>query len=163
MQSFILPLYNVMYHAKYTGWRMLRIQEFLGWVRGMITKEQAGKIKKMVQDILDEKFNDQFVFDPIIVKNAFDYYDGTEYIRIYIVYDGDRELLDPGWTAGFACLLIPKLKALGIDDFPVKSFVDRAGWDAIQKGQYFEKDSFSQGYRYIDESEASAEAGQAFG
>lgn len=129
----------------------------------MITKEQAGKIKKMVRDILDERFNDQLVFDPIIVKNAFDYYDGTEYIRIYIVYDGEQELLDPGWTAGFACLLIPKLKALGIDDFPVKSFVDRAGWDAIQKGQYFEKDSFSQGYRYIDESEASAEAGQAFG
>lgn len=142
---------------------MLCIQDFSGWVRGMITKEQAGKIKEIVKDILDERFKDQFVFDPIVVRGAFDYCDNTEYIRIYIVYDGDQDLLDPGWTAGFACLLIPKLKALGIDDFPVKSFVDREAWDAVQRGQYFERDSFSQGYRYIDESEASTEASQAFG
>lgn len=123
----------------------------------MITKQQADAIEKIVREILDERFNGQFVFDPIVVRNAVDH-DGLDYIRIYIVYTGDQEQLDPSWTAGFAGRLIPKLTALGIDEFPVKSFVDRPGWDAVQEGRYFQRDSCFRGYRYI-EPEASTATG----
>ena len=120
----------------------------------MITKQQADEVEKIVREILDERFHGQFVFDPIVVRNAVDH-DGLDYIRIYIVYDGDQKQLDPGWTAGFAGRLIPKLMELGIDEFPIKSFVDRAGWDAVQEGRYFQRDPYFHGYKYI-EPEASA-------
>ncbi len=120
----------------------------------MITKKQADKIQVIVKDILNERFNGQLVFDPIVVKNAVDH-DGLDYIRIYIVYDGDRALLDPSWTAGFAGRIIPKLMELGINEFPIKSFVDRPGWDAVQEGRYFQRDRYFHGYKYI-EPESSA-------
>ena len=103
---------------------------------------------------MEERFNGQFVFDPIVVRNAVDH-DGLDYIRIYIVYDGEQKLLDPDWTVGFAGRIIPKLMELGIDEFPIKSFVDRAGWDAVQEGRYFQRDPYFHGYKYI-ESESSA-------
>ena len=120
----------------------------------MITKQQADEVEKIVREILEERFNGQFVFDPIVVRNAVDH-DGLDYIRIYIVYDGDQKLLDPGWTVGFAGRIIPKLMELGIDEFPIKSFVDRAGWGAVQEGRYFQRDPYFHGYKYI-ESESFA-------
>ena len=119
----------------------------------MITKQQADEVEKIVREILDQRFNGQFVFDPIVVRNAVDR-DGLDYTRLYIVYDGDRKRLDPGWTAGFAGRIMPKSTELGIDEFPIKSFVDRAGWDAVQEGRYFQRDPYVRGYRHI-EPEAS--------
>ena len=49
--------------------------------------------------ILEEKFGDKLVFDPIEVIPKIDL-DGDEYLHIYMVYDGDAKLLDPSWDIG---------------------------------------------------------------
>ena len=45
--------------------------------------------------MLTEPFQDEFVFDPIVVRPEIDH-DGDEYLEIYVVFDRDQKNLDPG-------------------------------------------------------------------
>ena len=88
------------------------------------------EVANIVRQTLDEKFGDSLVFDPIEVIPKVDH-DGDEYLHIYMVYDGDRKLLDPAWTLGFYGLIQPKLIELGIETLPSKSFVEKPEWEEV--------------------------------
>ena len=65
------------------------------------TVVDTDKIEKLIRDLLDERFGDEFVFDPIeITARVFD--DGEtadDFLQIYIVFEGDCERLPASWTA----------------------------------------------------------------
>ena len=94
------------------------------------------EVANIVRQILEEKFGDAIVFDPIEVRPRIDH-DGDEYLHIYIVYDGDGKLIDPGWSLGFVGLIIPELLELGVESLPSKSFVEKSEWEEV----YGSKDS----------------------
>ena len=101
-----------------------------------LTLEKLDKVASIVAAILEERFGDEFVFDPIVViPKVDDYYidDVFPYIHTYIVFDGDQAKLDPHWTAGMARRLIPRLTEIGVDDFPVTSFVSKSGWKQMER------------------------------
>ena len=62
------------------------------------------EVANIVRQTLEEKFGDTLVFDPIEVIPKVDL-DGDEYLHIYMVYDGDVELLDTAWTLSFHGLI----------------------------------------------------------
>ena len=99
-----------------------------------VTEEVIGKVTEIVRETLDERFSrDEFVFDPILVKEDIDHY-GDEFINIRIVYEGDRKFLDSRWTLGLVGRILPKMKAEGIHvaNFPHKSFIPRHEWEELQ-------------------------------
>ena len=88
------------------------------------------EVADIVRQNLEEKFGDTLVFDPIEVRPEIDH-DGDEYLHIYMVYDGDRKLLDPAWTLGFTGLIWQKLIELGVESVPTLSFVEKSEWEEV--------------------------------
>ena len=92
------------------------------------------EVANIVRQTLEEKFGDSLVFDPIEVIPKIDL-DGDEYLHIYMVYDGDYELLDTAWTLGLYGLLWPKLIELGVESVPSLSFVEKSDWEEVYEGK----------------------------
>ena len=93
----------------------------------MTTKMKLDQVADIVREILSDRFGDEFVFDPIDVIPRVDH-DGDEYLHIYIVFDGDQQLLDPEWTLGLGVRIWPQLIELGFPNPPAKSFIERSEW-----------------------------------
>ena len=109
----------------------------------MITEAQKGDVIKIVGDMLRERFEGLFVFDPILVESDIDH-DGDECWEVTIVYEGDIDLLDVKWTSDLIRQLELKLAPRGLDAFDYLGcrFVEKSEWDAFQDGRYFDEDLF---------------------
>ena len=102
----------------------------------MIEQELREKVADIVRSTLVEHFADKFVFDPIKVIPAIDEFgdgDGEAYLRIMIVFDGDQEALDPGWTSGLIRRIRPRLIEAGVREFPSPSFVKKSEWPQLER------------------------------
>ncbi len=86
------------------------------------------KVADIARDMVNERFGDDFVFDPIFVKEKVDH-DGDEYLQIYIIYDGDYKNLDPGWTVGMGLRMMPALLEIGVSEPPGHSFIEKTEWE----------------------------------
>ena len=82
-----------------------------------INTDIPDKVAGIVKDLLTERFRDEFVFHPIVVRPEIDH-DGDEYLEIYVVFDGDQKNLDPGWTLGLSGRIWPEVEAMGVPGVP---------------------------------------------
>lgn len=99
-------------------------------------RKRREKIAEIVKETLEERFADDFVFDPVLVMPAIDEYgdgSGEPYLQIMIVFDGDQKLLDPGWTSGLIRRIRPKLIEAGVEEFPSPSFITKAEWPRMER------------------------------
>ena len=87
------------------------------------------KVADIARGLLYERFQDDFVFDPIIVEPRIDH-EGIEYLQLYIVYDGEYSRLDPLWTARLGLMMEPALLELGITETPSKAYIEKSEWEA---------------------------------
>ena len=94
------------------------------------TLENVGKI---VRKMLEQRFADDFVFDPNRIMPTRGFRDADPYLKIMIVFDGDQKRLDPGWTGGLTGRLPPKLAELGIEDFPITYFIKKSEWPQMSR------------------------------
>ena len=97
----------------------------------LMVQERHEKVRSIVRETLAEHFADEFVFEPILIVPTVDEFgdgDGSTYLRILIVFDGDQEKLDPGWTSGLIGRIEPKLIEAGITEFPSPSFIKKSEW-----------------------------------
>ena len=95
-----------------------------------ISAETMDQVAALTRKILEERFGDDFVFDPILVMSRIDHY-GDEYVEIKVVYDGDMKNLDPGWTVGLSRRTWDALEALGVPGLPAGyGFVEKSDWEA---------------------------------
>ena len=101
----------------------------------MISREVADEVGRLVGKSLRERFQDDLIFDPIVVEPAIDH-DGVEYLDIFIIYEGDFGKLDPDWSSGLSMLLRPDLLSMGIASVPSHSFVPRSDWKEVFKEKH---------------------------
>ncbi len=94
----------------------------------MITQEQLDLVGEVVGAALRERFQDKFVFDPIVVMAKSDDWD-DDYLRIAVVFDGDQDLLDPALTIGAERQTRRELYDKGITQFPVVSYTEKSEWE----------------------------------
>ena len=90
------------------------------------------QVAEIVRAELDRHFQQHPAFGPILVDPAVDEYgdgDGSIYLRIRIIFDGDPEDLDSTWTSGLIRRIRPKLLDIGVKEFPVPSFIEKTEWD----------------------------------
>ena len=93
-------------------------------------KAVTDEVANIVRQALENHFGDMIVFDPILVMPKIDHY-GDEYLQIYIVFDGDQKLIDPGWTLGLIGRIRPNLIELGVETLPSKMFVEKSEWEEV--------------------------------
>ena len=87
------------------------------------------KVADIAKGLMEERFGDDFVFDPVFVKEKVDH-DDEDYLEIYIVYDGDYKNLDPGWTVGLGLRMMPALLKIGVTEPPAHALVEKSDWEA---------------------------------
>lgn len=90
------------------------------------------KVEGLVRKDLEERFGEEFVFDPIIVNPELDHY-GDEFLHIYIIFDGDQKNLDSKWTIGIETRLFDQLAE---EEWPLwagHSFISKPEWKKIYK------------------------------
>ena len=98
----------------------------------MTVDEATNEIKEMLERLLEERFEDELKFGPIVVMPHFDH-DGEEYLRSYIVFHGDQKKLDPIWTLRLSNLLWQRAEELGYPGIPIQLFVKSSEWPALEK------------------------------
>ena len=102
-----------------------------------VSEEVQQKVAGLMRALLDERFMDGFVFDPIIVQSEFDEYD-DEYLHVYVIYEGDLKNLDPGKTAGLSGLLWEDVAKLGYPHLPSRTFIEKSDWRKVFEKKYRE-------------------------
>lgn len=97
----------------------------------MINRETKEKVREIVKSDLDEYHYRDIVFGPIIVEQEVDEFDdgAPVYVDIKIIFDGDQENLAPHWISGMIPRIRPKLIEIGVDEFPIPSFIAKNEWD----------------------------------
>ncbi len=110
-------------------------QSFLEYGKRPTTPQEVIKrVESLIRNDLEERFKDEFVFDPIIVNPELDHY-GDEFLHIYIVYDGDRKKLDTKWTIGIETRLLQQLPEGELPHTPGHSFIPVSEWKKFYKEQ----------------------------
>ena len=98
----------------------------------MTVEEATDEIKQLIEALLRERFRDEIEFGPIVITPHFDH-DGEEYLRSYIVFQGDQKKLDPTWTLGLSRQLWPRAEELGYPGIPMQLFVEKSEWPALEE------------------------------
>jgi len=108
----------------------------------MISEGDRAKIVTITRKLLEDRFKDDFVFDPIAAVPKIDEY-GDEYVEIYIVFDGDQKKLDPVWTYRMVGEMLPELDDAGValPHYPGTSFVKKSDWKRLYRKRYGEYES----------------------
>ena len=102
-----------------------------------LTQEVKQQVIDIVRTDLAETYagDGPIVFDPIVIDPRIDP-DGEPYFHIYVVYDGDDDLMDVLWTADLIRRIRPQLEAMGIPETLSKSFVEKSEWEEIVSDRY---------------------------
>lgn len=101
---------------------------------GVIDKTLEQQIADVVQSALDGHYQGELTFGPIRVLEE-DGYLGRRRLTIYIVFDGDFDLLCPRWDSG-ALLpehILPNLSFLGITQDTNHAFIPKSEWPWFHK------------------------------
>lgn len=103
----------------------------------MIDATVPEKVVVIVKNILDKRFGDVdgLTIEQVKVIPKIDH-DGDDYLDIYVIFDGDQELLDPGWTSTLSRRIAPQLMELGVESPPSRSFVEKSDWEEVYAEKY---------------------------
>ena len=91
------------------------------------------KVADLIRNVLEERYKDEFVFDPIVVAPRVDP-DGNGYLSAYIVFDGDFYSLDRKFRFKLLTMLEPQLMELGVNHVMGLSFVEKSEWEEVHEG-----------------------------
>ena len=103
-----------------------------------INRERDDNLKSIVRGFIDERFaEDEFTFDPIVVIPTYDEWGphatGELYLRVIVVYDGDRKNLDVHWTGMLIGRVRDKLLGAGYEEWPSFSWAPKHEWRWLEK------------------------------
>ncbi|MDE0304198.1 MAG: hypothetical protein OXI87_04835 [Albidovulum sp.] len=79
------------------------------------------EVTEIVSNLFHERFKNVEIISVDINEDTDA--DGDEILRVKVVFSADGDRLDSSLTSGFLRYLRPKLSELGIERFPVMSFI----------------------------------------
>ncbi len=107
----------------------------------MITDTDRAHIVRITRKLLEERFQDEFVFDPIVAVPEIDHY-GDEFVEVYVVvdnsFDGETKTIDPVWANALEWRVIEELEKVGVtlSQYPGVSFVPESDWKKMYRKRY---------------------------
>ena len=105
---------------------------------GVIDKTLEQQIADIVQRTLDDHYQGALTFGPIRVEETDDMVTGEWYLHIYIVVDGNYELLHDHWSGLFSWHIESDLKAIGVTQFVLHSFISKDDGTWFHKAQHLD-------------------------
>ena len=94
------------------------------------SEEVLREAGELVKNDLEGHFGDAYVFDPIVVIPKIDH-DEVEYLHIYIVFDGDFDLVKSRWLDNVYTRISPRLLEMGIMSYTSESYVEKSEWEEL--------------------------------
>lgn len=88
------------------------------------------EVAELVKNDLEGHFGDDYVFDPIVVIPKIDH-DEVEYLHIYIVFDGDFDLVKSRWLDRLYTRMRSRLLEMGIMSYTSESYVEKSEWEEL--------------------------------
>ena len=98
----------------------------------IVAENPTGEMGTMIREMLEEHFEDLFVFNPIVVEVKTGH-DDQDYLHTHTVFEGDFNNLDPEWAVDLPGKLPPHAEALGYPGIPIQSFVAKSEWKTPQR------------------------------
>jgi hypothetical protein len=85
---------------------------------------QKGKVEQIVRSVLAQEFGNVEILS-INITPDFDE-DGDSVLIVKVVFDGDKRVLDARKTSGLTRHVLPKIEKIGVNAFPVFSFIAKS-------------------------------------
>ena len=107
-------------------------------VIGAVDKALESQIADIVQRTLDEHYQGALTFGPIRVEEKDDMVTGEWYLHVYIVVEGDYQLLADvlGWK--LTSRIAPDLATVGVTQYVANSFITKDEWTWFRKAKGFD-------------------------
>lgn len=95
--------------------------------------EVKERYTEIIKDLLTQRFGDEIVFDPIVIKADPEVCPDPETPSLfaYIAFNGDDSKLDYDFRTELTEELWPHAIELGFPSVPVQEFVPKANWDRL--------------------------------
>ena len=102
---------------------------------GVIDKSLELQIADIVQRTLDDHYQGALTFGPIRVQETDDMVTGEWYLQIFIVVDGDYQLLVDHWSWQLYLHIEPEIQAIGVTQFVLPRYIPKDDWAWFSKAQ----------------------------
>ena len=100
----------------------------------MTPKPVIKKIERLVRQGLQERFGDEFVFDPIVVASHPDAFD-DERVHIYVVYDNEGKAAGPRWMGQLMMYIQDRVPEAELPLVPLVDFIPKTAWETGHREQ----------------------------
>ena len=94
----------------------------------MPTTEDLAKVEKVVKASSIEHFPDANIVR-VEAKGAVDDHDGDPIYRVRVIYDSSFDSIPVERAVSFSTIVLPKLRDLGLDGYPVVLYVPKKNVD----------------------------------
>ena len=95
------------------------------------TEKTLRRVESIVREMLDERYGEEedMTFDPIVAIPRVAY-DGLEYVKVYIGFEGDETRLDASWYGRMSLNITRQFTEEEISSYAAPSLVPKSEWDA---------------------------------
>ena len=107
-------------------------------VVGQLDKALEMQIADIVQKTLDDHYQGALTFDPIRVQETDDMVTGEWYLQVFIVVDGDYELVRDLWGWKLTSRIEPDLAAIGVTQYVLPRYIPKEDWTWFGQAQGFD-------------------------
>ena len=102
---------------------------------GTIDKSLELQISDIVQRTLDDHYQGALTFGPIRVQETDDMVTGEWYLQIFIVVDGDYQLVRDLWGWKLTSRIEPYLATVGVTQFILPRYIPKEDWGWFHKAE----------------------------
>ncbi len=104
-------------------------------VIGQLDKALEKQIADIVQRTLDDHYQGALTFGPIRVQETDDMVTGEWYLQVFIVVDGDYELVRDLWGWKLTSRIEPDLATVGVTQFILPRYIPKEDWGWFHKAE----------------------------
>lgn len=102
---------------------------------GAIDKTLEQQIADIVQRTLDDHYQGALTFGPIRILEIPDAVTGERYLQIYVVVEGDYQLLADRWSSELNWHIEPELQAIGVTQYALQRYIPKNDWIWFHKAE----------------------------
>ena len=94
--------------------------------------DRISRLEDAIRLILNRELPETLTLSHLALEDRTNH-DGDSYLHTYIVFEGDREKIDPAWTITLPGKIWEISKGMGYEGIPINSFVLKAEWKELQE------------------------------
>ena len=102
---------------------------------GQVDKTLEKQIADIVKHTLDDHYQGSLTFGPIRVEETDDMVTGEWYPQIFVVVDGDYQLLADQWSWRLYHHIVPELGTIGVTQYVLPRYIPKDDWAWFSKAE----------------------------